>query len=96
MNVSKLEISPNVYYTPDEAALMLRVPKRAIRKLLDSGAAQGVKIGRYWRILGRDLLQLTSSDELSDADLTQWMMRLSEPLFAEVWDNDEDSVYDEL
>ena len=96
MNVSKLEISPNVYYTPDEAALMLRVPKRAFRKLLESGAAQGVKIGRYWRVLGRDLLQMSSPEELSDAELTQWMMRLAEPTLTKIWDNDEDAIYDEL
>ena len=75
---------------------MLRVPKRAVRKLLESGVAQGIKIGRYWRVLGSDLLQLPQREALSDADLTRWAMRLSEPAFAKIWDNDEDAVYDTL
>ena len=36
------------------------------------------------------------ADELSNADLTQWAMRLSEATLAKIWDNDEDAVYDEL
>jgi len=54
------------------------------------------KIGRHWRILGKDLLELPEADDLSDQQLTRSLMRLSEPAFAKVWDNDEDSVYDNL
>ena len=52
--------------------------------------------GRSWRVLGRDLLQLPRADEIADAELTRSLMRLSEPAFTRVWDNDDDSVYDEL
>ncbi len=96
MIMQNLEISPNIYYTPEEAAAMLRVSRRSVQHLLDAGLARGVKIGRNWRILGRDLLQLPTDDEIADAELTRSLMRLSEPAFAKVWDNDEDSVYDDL
>ena len=92
----ELEIRPNTYYTLEETAALLRVPRRSIRELLESGAARGIKIGRHWRILGRDLLQLPEAEEMSDIELTRSLMRLSEPAFMKVWDNDEDSVYDGL
>jgi excisionase family DNA binding protein len=96
MIMQHLEISPNTYYTPEEAAAMLRVSRRSVQNLLNTGLARGVKIGRNWRILGRDLLQLPRADEVADAELTRSLMHLSEPAFMKVWDNDEDAVYDAL
>jgi excisionase family DNA binding protein len=96
MTGTELEIHPNIYYTLDETAALLRVSRRSVQNLLENGMAQGVKIGRQWRILGTDLLQLPRADELTDAQLTQAMMRLSEPIFTKIWDNDEDAVYDNL
>lgn len=96
MILPHLEISSNTYYTPEEAAAMLRVSRRSVQNLLEAGLARGVKIGRNWRILGHDLLQLPRADEIADAELTRSLMRLSEPAFMKVWGNDEDSVYDAL
>ena len=96
MIMQNLEISPNTYYTPEEVATMLRVSRRSVQTLFEAGLARGVKIGRHWRILGRDLLQLPRADEIADADLTRSLMRISEPAFMMVWDNDDDSVYDDL
>ena len=92
----ELEIRPNTYYTLEETAALLRVSRGSIRELLESGVARGIKIGRHWRILGRDLLQLPEAEEMSDIELTRSLLRLSEPAFMKVWDNDEDSVYDGL
>jgi len=96
MILHDLEISPNIYYTLDEVAIMLRVSRQSVKALLENGLARGVKIGRNWRILGNDLLQMSRSDEIEDADLTGSLMSLSEPAFTQVWNNDEDSVYDAL
>ena len=96
MNIPNLEIGANTYYTPEEVAAMLRVSRRSVHNLLESWQARGVKIGRYWRLLGLDLLQLSRADEISDAEQTRSFMRLPEPAFDEIWDNDEDSIYDML
>jgi excisionase family DNA binding protein len=96
MILQHLEISPNTYYTPDEVATMLRVSRRRVHNLLEIGLVSGIKIGRNWRILGYDLLQLSRPDEISDLELTQVLMRLSAPAFMKVWDNDEDAIYDAL
>lgn len=96
MSMQNLEISPNIYYTPEEAAAMLRISRRSVQHLLDARLARGVKIGRTWRILERDLLQLPTDDEVADVQLPRSLMRLSEPAFIKVWDNDENAVYDDL
>lgn len=77
MTLQTLEISPNTHYTSEEVAIMLRVSRRSVQHLLENGLARGVKIGRNWRILGRDLLQLPSADEIADAVLTRSLMSLS-------------------
>lgn len=94
--MKSIEISPNIYYTPEEVAAILRVSRKRVKNLLETGRARGIKIGRNWRVLGNDLLQLPSEDEITDAELTRSLMRLSEPAFMSVWDNDEDAVYDDL
>ena len=96
MILPDLEISPNIYYTQDEAAAMLRVSRHTIERLLKTGLANGIKIGRQWRILGSELLQLPQSNQHSDDILRASMVRISEPAFARVWENDEDAVYDSL
>lgn len=53
MNHSEsLTIQPNVYYTVEEVARLLRVSRQAVLRLLRSGQADGIKIGRQWRVLG--------------------------------------------
>jgi excisionase family DNA binding protein len=96
VDVRQLEIQPNVYYTLEEVAALLRVSRRNVVRLLESGIARGIKIGRHWRVLGGDLLQLPRQEEGTDAQLVREFMRLSEPAFARVWDNEEDAVYDNL
>ncbi len=96
MTSSELEIRPNTYYTLGEAAQLLRVSPRSINALLNSGEARGVKIGRQWRVLGRELLELPYVNEPSNKQLTKGLMQLSEPSFARVWDNDADAVYDDI
>lgn len=96
MIMPDLEISPNIYYTPEEVAAMLRVSRRSVRHLLESGIARGIKIGRHWRILGSDILRLPDADDPTTEEVQATLLRLSEPSFARVWDNEEDAIYDEL
>jgi excisionase family DNA binding protein len=96
INTAVLAIQPNVYYTIEEAAELLRVSPHAIKELLRSGRAQGVKVGRQWRILGAALLDLSAREEQSEAALVSDWLAASSASLAEVWDNEEDAVYDEL
>ncbi len=38
-------IQPNVFYTPDETAILLRVSREAVMQLLESGQAPAIRIG---------------------------------------------------
>lgn len=94
--LESLAIQANVYYTPEEASQLLRVPPEAIFGLLESGEVQGVRINDQWRILGASLLGLPSGLEQTEAALVaQWLAASSRSL-QEVWDNEEDAVYDDL
>jgi hypothetical protein len=56
----------------------------------------GVKIGRQWRILGAALLNLASREEEDETALVADWLAASLPSLREVWDNEEDAVYDHL
>lgn len=87
-----LAIQPNVYYTVEETARLLRVSRQRVVRLL-SKRPVGVKIGRQWRILGAALLNLASREEADEATLVADWLAASMPSLREVWDNEEDAVY---
>ncbi len=90
-----LAIQPNVYYTVEEAAKLLRVSAASMRRLL-SERAFGVKIGRHWRILGAALLDLSSQEDRTEATQVKDWLAASAATLREVWDNEDDAVYDGL
>jgi hypothetical protein len=77
----------------DEAAAKLRISSKT---LLRFGKVRGVKIGRQWRILGSALLDLSIPEGESEADLLADWLVASSPALREVWDNEEDAVYDDF
>ena len=95
MNHSEpLTIQPNVYYTVDEVARLLRVSRQSVLRLLRSGQAGGIKIGRQWRVLGTALLNLSGQRLESETQMVaDWLFPSAKSL-QEVWDNEEDAVYD--
>lgn len=95
-NIESLGIQSNVYYTVEEAAQLLRVSQQTVLKLLRSGKARGVKIGRQWRILGKALLDLSAREEDAETSVVSDWLKASMPSLSEVWDNEEDAVYDHL
>jgi excisionase family DNA binding protein len=94
-NSGPLPIQPNVYYTVEDTARLLRVSRQSVIRLL-SRRPLGVKIGRQWRILGAALLNLPTPEEKSEAVLVSEWLAASSRSLREVWDNEEDAVYDGL
>jgi excisionase family DNA binding protein len=95
-SLSSLAIQPNVFYTVEETAHLLRASQPSVLKLLRSGTVRGVKVGREWRILGGELLDLGARWNDTDAMLVAEWFDASRRSLAEIWDNDEDAAYDQL
>jgi excisionase family DNA binding protein len=96
VDTGSLAIQPNVYYTVDEAAQLLRVSPKAVLQLLRSRRALGVRIGQEWRIPGGILLDLPARAEETEAAMVADWLNASLPSLREVWDNEEDAIYDQL
>lgn len=94
MSYDSLAIIPNVYYTVDETAQLLRVPRPSVLELLQSGRALGIQIGEQWRILGAALLDLSVPKKESESELVADWLAVSTSSLQEVWDNEEDAIYD--
>jgi excisionase family DNA binding protein len=56
------EIKANAIYTTDEAKDFLKVSESTIKRLLKSGILRANKVGRQYRILGKEILKLISPE----------------------------------
>ena len=94
--LESLAIEPTVYYTVEEAADLLRVSPHEVLSLLESGRIHGLRIDHGWRVLGSALLDLTVPEETSESSHVSEWLAVSARSLKEVWDNEEDTVYDQL
>lgn len=56
------EIKANAIYTTGEARDFLKVSESTIKRLLKSGILRANKVGRQYRILGKEILKLISPE----------------------------------
>ena len=56
------EIKPNAVYTTNEVQEMLKVSNSTMKRLLKKGLIRANKVGRQYRILGREVLRLVPPD----------------------------------
>lgn len=56
------EIRPYSVYTTDETQQLLKVSKSTIKRLLKKGLIRSNKLGRQYRILGKEILRLISPE----------------------------------
>jgi len=94
--LESLAIEPNIFYTVEESAQLLRVSQGAMLSLLESARVRGVKIGQDWRVLGAALLDLNAQEQETEASLVSEWLTVSARSLKGVWDNEEDAVYDQL
>ncbi len=60
-----MKIQENVIYTPKEGREYLKVSQSTMTRMLKSGLIRAAKIGKQYRITGKELLRLISP-ELED------------------------------
>lgn len=71
-----LEIQPNAVYTTAEAEQLLKVSNSTMKRLLKKGLLRANKIGKQYRILGHELLNMLSPEiDLKATDLYQKVKR---------------------
>ena len=55
-----MEINPNEVYTTEEAQRILKVSPSTTMRLIKKGIIRTAKVGKQYRILGKELLRLVS------------------------------------
>ena len=55
-----MEIRENEVYTPKEAQALLKVSPSTFARLIKSGLIQAAKVGKQYRILGKEILRVVS------------------------------------
>ncbi|HRR95876.1 MAG TPA: helix-turn-helix domain-containing protein [Candidatus Ratteibacteria bacterium] len=60
----KIEILENAIYTANEVRQILGISGEKIRNFLKSGQLKSVRIGKAYKILGKDILQLLENLKL--------------------------------
>ena len=83
------------WYTIDEAADHMAVSKRTVQQLIRDRQLIAYRVGRggHRRVKAEDLDSAMHRDD--DVGIGS-MTALDDPVLAELWDNDRDSVYDQL
>lgn len=56
------EIKPNAIYTTNETEVLLKISNSTIKRLLKNGILKANKVGKQYRILGKEILRLISPE----------------------------------
>ena len=56
------EIKPNAIYTTNETEALLKISNSTVKRLLKSGILRANKVGKQYRILGKEILRLISPE----------------------------------
>jgi excisionase family DNA binding protein len=56
------ELKPNTIYTTVETQKLLKVSNSTMKRLLKKGLIKANKVGRQYRILGKEILRLVSPE----------------------------------
>lgn len=60
--VNHNEIKPNAVYTVQETQELLKVSNSTIKRMLKNGLIKANKVGKQYRILGKEILRLVSPE----------------------------------
>lgn len=64
------EIKPYAVYTTNELVALLRVSESTVKRLLKKGIIRANKIGKQYRIMGKEILRLVSPSLEHQAEKT--------------------------
>lgn len=55
-----MEINENEIYTPEEVTRILKISPSTMSRLIKSGLIRAAKVGKQYRILGKEILRMVS------------------------------------
>ena len=87
------------WFTVEEAAQYLSVSKRTIYKLTGEGRLPAFRVGRerHRRFRKEDLDQaLRPAEGIADTEKLLKLTAKTDPVLAEIWDNEKDAAYDRI
>ena len=56
------EVKPNAIYTTKETQQLLKISSSTMKRLLKKGLIQANKVGKQYRVLGKEILRLVSPE----------------------------------
>jgi len=56
------EVKPNSIYTTEETQKLLKVSSSTMKRMLKKGLIRANKVGRQYRILGKEILRIVSPE----------------------------------
>jgi excisionase family DNA binding protein len=62
------EIKPEKIYTPKEACDFLKISESTMKRMLKGGVIQAYKVSGQYRIWGREILKLVSTETVEKGD----------------------------
>ncbi len=62
------EIKPEKIYTPKEARDFLKISESTMKRMLKAGVIKAYKVSGQYRIWGRDILKIVSSEAVIKGD----------------------------
>ena len=80
------------YYTIAEAAELLKLHPQTLRRWIREGKLPARRFGRQFRLTLEDIERV--AQPLTDSEGASPFDRLSLAAMAELWDNEEDAIYD--
>ena len=60
--MNKQEILPNAVYTTQETQSLLKISPSTMKRMLKNGLIRANKVGKQYRIIGKEILRVVSPD----------------------------------
>lgn len=82
------------YYTLEEAAKLLKLHPQTLRRWIREGKLSAQRFGKQWRLRAEDIERAARPALQKEAGELGRFERVALASLAELWDNEEDSIYD--
>jgi len=88
-------MSVDTYYTLEEAARILRLHPQTLRRWIRQGKLPARRFGKQFRLRPEDLERAAQPAFSDESEEPNRFDRLALAGLAELWDNQEDAIYDD-